>query len=112
MDIKKGDEIWLNIRNIKTKVPSKKLNSKWESPFKVLKKVEKVDFKLDLPGIIKQHPVFHTSLLSKNPADPLPKQAHPKPEPVKMNDNDDEEYEINDVIDVKTTKGMIRAQIK
>ena len=53
MDIKENNEIWLNIRNIKIKALSKKLNNKWKSLFKVLKKVKKINFELDLLKIIR-----------------------------------------------------------
>ena len=59
------------MKNIKTKAFNKKLDSKWECLFKILKKNEKVDFKLDLLKIIKQYSVFYTSLFLKDPADPL-----------------------------------------
>ena len=99
------------MKNIKPKAPNKKLNSKQKNPFKILKKIRKINFKLDLPKIIRQYPVFHISLFSKNPADPLSKQAHPKLKLVKIN-NDDEKYKMDDIIDIKIIKKIIKAQIK
>ena len=88
------------MRNIRTIRPSKKLDSKWEGPFKVIKRVSEVNFGLDLPKSMGQHRVFHTSLLTKDPNDPLPGQAHPEPEPVRVEDRE-KEFEVEELLEVK-----------
>src|SRR6201999_2994525 len=39
--------------------PSKKLQSKFLRPFKIIAKISAVAYKLELPSIMKIHPVFH-----------------------------------------------------
>ena len=56
------DMVWLLTRNIKTERPSKKLNYKMISPYKV-KKLIGSSYRLELPHTIKIYDVFHPNLL-------------------------------------------------
>lgn len=47
-----------------------KLQPKWIGPFKILKRVGPVAYKLELPDTMKIHPVFHVNLLRQWHADP------------------------------------------
>ena len=53
----------LNANNLKFKQGIKKLSPKFFSTFCVVKEINKVAFKLKLPGTWKFYPVFHCSLL-------------------------------------------------
>ena len=53
LNLKEGDKIWLLHKNFKSRQLSKKLNYVKLGLFKVLKKVTKVIFKIDLPAKIK-----------------------------------------------------------
>lgn len=44
---------------------NKKLAPKWVGPFRILQKVGSLSYKLDLPGHLKLHNVFHVTLLKK-----------------------------------------------
>ncbi|QRV91922.1 Transposon Tf2-12 polyprotein [Ceratobasidium sp. AG-Ba] len=70
-DIKVGDKVRLDARNIKTEQPVAKLAAKKIGPYKVLKKEGTHAFKLKLPHTLRVHPVFHTSLVSLKKEDPL-----------------------------------------
>ena len=72
-----GTQVLLNTSNIKLKMPGvRKLLSRWIGPFKVLKRVGKVAYKLELPKTLKIHDVFHISLLksykTSSKVQPLP----------------------------------------
>ena len=54
-------------KNIKTIKPNNKLDHVKIGPFKILKNIKRISFKLDLPNIIKIYPVFYALLLK--PAD-------------------------------------------
>jgi len=62
-DLKAGDQVMLNAKNIHTKRPSKKLSPKLYGLFKILEKRGNRAFKLELSPRWKIHPVFHVSLL-------------------------------------------------
>ncbi|MBW0492160.1 hypothetical protein O181_031875 [Austropuccinia psidii MF-1] len=44
-----GDKVWLASKNIKTKIPTKKLSERWLGPFEVLKKIGSHAYHLKLP---------------------------------------------------------------
>jgi hypothetical protein len=90
-----GDSVWLSIKNLKTDRPSKKLDYKIISPFKITKAFGNI-YTLDLPAHIKIHPTFHVSLLRKDPADLLPGQ-HQDPSPLIKIDGHNE-YKVDDIL--------------
>ena len=55
--------VYLTIKNIITKKPSKKLDYKYLRPYKVTKRILKNNYQLDLPPKVRIHPIFHISLL-------------------------------------------------
>lgn len=77
-----GDKVYLDLRNIKTKRPSKKLDFKNGGPFTITKIIGNARgnaYQLDLPPTMNVHPVFHTSLLKADPDDPYDGQINPSP---------------------------------
>ena len=59
-----GDKVWLDARYLKFRVPSKKLAPWRYGPFKVLKQISPVTYRLLLPSQMKIHNVFHVDLLT------------------------------------------------
>ena len=55
--------VYLAIKNIITKKPSKKLDHKYLKLYKVIKKISKNNYQLDLPSKIRIHLIFYISLL-------------------------------------------------
>ena len=74
---KKRNKIYLLRRNVKTIKLNNKLNHVKIGPFKILKNIKGISFKLDLLSIIKIYPVFHALLLE--PADNATPTAIIKP---------------------------------
>ena len=66
-----GDKVWLDLRNIRTDRPSKKLDYK-HAKFTILEKIGTHAYRLDVPGNI--HNVFHTALLRPASENPFPSQ--------------------------------------
>ena len=62
-DFKKGDKVYLFIKNFKSKQLSKKLNYIRMEPFKIINKVTEVSYRLDLLLRIKIYLVYYMVML-------------------------------------------------
>ncbi|KAL8441499.1 hypothetical protein Emag_007115 [Eimeria magna] len=60
-----GDQVWVATKFMQAR-GVQKLQPQFIGPFKVLKRVGKVAYKLDLPPSMMMHPVFHVFLLQKD----------------------------------------------
>ena len=95
-DIKVGDRVMLNAKNIRTKRPSKKLSPKLYGPFQVLEKRGARAFKLNISDRWKIHPVFHVSLLEPYRVSVRPGREQPPQEPEEV--EGDLEWEVEKIV--------------
>jgi hypothetical protein len=97
-----GDKVWLNLKNIKTDRPSKKLDDK-NGKFTVTEVINSHAYRLDTPPGIDN--VFHVSLLRPAGTDPLPSQiiAEAQP-PAIISEDGEEEYEVEEILRARTRK--------
>ncbi|KAK9334874.1 hypothetical protein V1521DRAFT_441577 [Lipomyces starkeyi] len=91
-----GDKAWLDLRNIRTDRPSKKLDARYMK-YTVEAKVGSHAYRLNTPQGI--HPVFHTSLLRPAHADPLPSQTQTDWQPPAILVNGEEEFHVEEILD-------------
>ncbi|QRV79946.1 Retrotransposable element Tf2 protein [Ceratobasidium sp. AG-Ba] len=105
-DIKVGDKVWLDARNIKTKRPVAKLSAKKIGPYKVVKKEGTHAFRLELPHTLKIHPVFHTSLVSLKKED-LFERKRSQP-PAVITPEGEEEYEVEKILDSQKRRNQVQ----
>jgi hypothetical protein len=61
---KKGDEVWLDSKNLKLPYPMRKLAPKREGPFPIIKVISPLSYRLKLLTQWKIHPMFHVHLLT------------------------------------------------
>jgi hypothetical protein len=61
---KKGNEVWLDSKNLKLPYPTRKLAPKREGPFSIIEVISPLSYRLKLPDQWKIHPVFHAHLLT------------------------------------------------
>src|SRR6266536_63615 len=104
-----GDKVWVSTKHWTTDRPSKKLANQMDGPYEILEQISH-SFRLRLPESIKVHPVFHADRLRKDPDNPLEGQSNPDPPPLQVNDQ--EEYEVQEILAVKQTRGKLRYKIK
>ena len=109
-DFNEGDLVMLSAKNLKQKRPSKKLSHKFLGPFRILEAVGKQAYRLALPTTYRIHPVFHVSYLE--PYKRRDGQEHipflPPPEII----NDEQEWEVEEIIGRRSEKGEIFYKIK
>ncbi|KAH0614164.1 uncharacterized protein H6S33_006050 [Morchella sextelata] len=105
-----GDKVFLSIRHVLTKRPSKKLDWKRIGPYIVKRIVNPYTYELELPRSMKVHPVFHLSLLSSAANDPLPGQQQLPPPPVEVEGQ--EEWEVENILDSRDRRGKFEYLVK
>lgn len=95
---KEGDEVMLDMKNLQRMDPTRKLGDKWTGPFKVLKAVGTVSYKLDFKeNQLPIHPVFHASLLKPYHRKDYPgRPIRNKPPPVLI--DQEPEYELDKIL--------------
>lgn len=101
MIFEEGDMVLLSTTNLKLR-GSRKLNPRFVGPFKIIKKISDVAYKLQLTHPFdKIHDVFHVSLLKPFVIDPY-KRGYERPPPELVDGA--EEYEVERIVDkrVKT----------
>jgi hypothetical protein len=97
-DLKEGDKVWLDAKNVTTTAPSKKLADKRLGPFKISKKLSPLTFELEMPtkyGRI--HNVFHINLLHPYKEDKIEGRKATRPPPIEI--EGEEEYEVEKILD-------------
>jgi hypothetical protein len=101
MVFNKGDKVMLRLHKGYTNkwTLNRKLNKQYSGPYKILEKVGRLAYRLDLPQESRVYPVISVAHLEKLPVDHDPfERTHEKPGPVYV---DADEYEIERIIDVK-----------
>ena len=92
-----GDRVWLDVRMIKTRRPTKKLDHRRLEPYEVVESVGPSAVRILLPSTVRLHPVFHVSLLEHAAGYPFPGQVQPPPPAVIV--GGEEEYEVEGILD-------------
>lgn len=97
--------VWLLRRNISTIRPCDKLDHRKLGPFRVIRKVGRAAYRLELPPGMRIHPTFHVSLLEKYKPNTHPERTQPAPPPPVVQEGTGEEYyEPEDILDSRVTR--------
>jgi hypothetical protein len=95
-----GDQVLVTTQHLPSNRPTGKLDQKWRGPFRVIKKVGEVAYKLDLPPTWKGQKVFNEGRIKPFHALTFPNQERmpSRPEP-ELNSQGLEEYEVREILD-------------
>ena len=91
---KKGQEVWLEDRNLKT-MYNKKIKPKREGPFPIRDVLGLITYRLTLPHSWKIHDSFHAGLLTPYKQTEVHSPTFPKPPPDLI--DGEEEYEVDHI---------------
>ena len=93
----KGDQVWLDGRNIKTYQPTAKLAPKRHGPFSVQRVLSPIDYQLTLPEQWKIHDVFHVDLLTPYRETEFHGASYARPPPDLI--GEEEQYKVEQILD-------------
>ncbi|KAL0163550.1 hypothetical protein M9458_039303 [Cirrhinus mrigala] len=105
-----GQWVWLSTRDLRLRLPCRKLSPRYVGPFKIIKQVTPVSFRLELPAEYRISPTFHVSLL-KPAGDPegvedLDETASRGPPPIII--DGEEAYRVNTILDSRRRRGHLQ----
>ncbi|SGY15944.1 BQ5605_C012g06709 [Microbotryum silenes-dioicae] len=97
-----GQKVMLNRRNIRTTRPSSKLG-----PFVIKRIINPVAYELDLPLMMRIHPVFHVSLLKPYRPNTLPSRQQPVLPPPNLIDGQ-EAFVVERILNSRVCHGSLQ----
>ncbi|KAK3530861.1 hypothetical protein QTP70_003636 [Hemibagrus guttatus] len=105
-----GQKVWLSTKDIWLRLPSHKLSPRFIGPFTILKQVNPVTYKLQLPRGYRIHPTFHVSLLKPHHPSVLPstepgEDAAEPPLPLLLDDGT--AYGVKEILDSRRRGGRL-----
>src|SRR5258707_503403 len=111
-EYKVGDKAWLSLQNYSSACPMKKLDHKWAGPFTITKVISPATIKLCLSAQEKNiHPIVSISSICPYMPDNIAEHLQPlQPGPVIVNDQ--EEYEVEEVLDSRFRWGKLWYLVK
>jgi hypothetical protein len=111
-DYEVGDEVLLNVKNIRTVRPTRKLVPKLYGPFRILARIGKSAYQLELQSRWRIHNVFHSSLLEPYRKNAIKGRAQIRPEPKEI--DGESEYEVERILqsEVRTSRRKIGGRYK
>ncbi|KAL0148604.1 hypothetical protein M9458_056151 [Cirrhinus mrigala] len=102
-----GDSVWLSTRDLRLRLPCRKLSSRYIGPFKILRQINDVTFQLQLPPRYRIHPTFHISLLKPYfPSATEPPGAEAGPPPPEVLDQPST-YTVRQILDSRRCGGHL-----
>ncbi|XP_049334311.1 uncharacterized protein LOC111197505 [Astyanax mexicanus] len=101
-----GQRVWLSTRDLKLKLPSKKLSPRFIGPFRIVKQVTPVSYQLALPANYRIAPTFHVSLL-KPVSSSLQNPGSVTEPPPPLDIDGAPAYSVNSLLDSKLRRGRL-----
>ncbi|KAL0180477.1 hypothetical protein M9458_022883 [Cirrhinus mrigala] len=105
-----GSWVWLSTRDLRLRLPCRKLSPRYVGPFKIIRQVTPVSYRLALPSEYRISPTFHVSLLKAAGAprgvDDLDEDREQRPPPLII--DDEEAYRVNEILNSRRRGGVLQ----
>ncbi|KAI2645676.1 Transposon Tf2-6 polyprotein [Labeo rohita] len=103
-----GQWVWLSTRDLRLKLPCRKLSPRYVGPFQIIRQITPVSFRLDLPANYRISPTFHMSLLKPagGPEEALEEEAGPQTVPILI--DGEEAYQVHELLDSRRRGGRLQ----
>ncbi|KAL0195094.1 hypothetical protein M9458_008666, partial [Cirrhinus mrigala] len=105
-----GQWVWLSTRDLRLRLPSKKLSPRYVGPFRISRQITPVSFRLELPPEYRISPTFHMSLLKPagrpEGVENLEGTAPQGPTPLII--DGEEVYRVNTILDSRRRRGRLQ----
>ncbi len=97
VEYKVGQKVWLRVKNITIERPSRKLDWQRYGPYRIIERMGKVAYRLNLPASLQIYNVLHVSLLRDHT--PRVGEESPEPQPHKLTiDPEVRKYEVEAIL--------------
>uniref|UniRef100_A0A671LNT8 Integrase catalytic domain-containing protein n=1 Tax=Sinocyclocheilus anshuiensis TaxID=1608454 RepID=A0A671LNT8_9TELE len=101
-----GEKVWLSTRDLRLRLPCKKLSPRYIGPFPIQRQINEVTYELQLPPRYRIHPTFHVSLLKPHsPSAPGPTEPDEPPPPEIL--DQPSIYLVRDILDSRRRGGRL-----
>uniref|UniRef100_A0A672LK54 Chromo domain-containing protein n=1 Tax=Sinocyclocheilus grahami TaxID=75366 RepID=A0A672LK54_SINGR len=101
-----GEQVWLSTRDLRLRLPCKKLSPRYIGPFPIQRQINEVTYELRLPPRYRIHTTFHVSLLKPHsPSAPGPTEPDEPPPPEIL--DQPSIYLVRDILDLWRRGGRL-----
>ncbi|KAI4880911.1 hypothetical protein NFI96_029797 [Prochilodus magdalenae] len=100
-----GQRVWLAAKDLPLKGSNKKLSPRYVGPFKVVRRINPVSYRLQLPPTLRVNPTFHVSRLKPYLCAPGLRPANPPP--ARMIGGSPA-YTVNRILDSRRVRGRVQ----
>ncbi len=104
-----GQWVWLSTRDLRLRLPCRKLSPRYVGPFKISRQITPVSFRLELPSNYRISPTFHVSLLKPagGPRGETEEGAKPQT-PLPFLVDGEEAYRVHELLDSRRRGGTLQ----